>query len=167
MRVAYTVALVMVLLLAAPVAAPAYTNGGPSQALIEMEERNAREGAEQAAKDKQEHEAAEKREREARENPPSTQPPPQEQSPAPEASAESTSHPTVQCVVPSLKGDSLGAAQNALRKSHCRLGKVSRPRTHRGALVVIGQGARSGTSLAGGAAVAITLGAVRAKHSRS
>jgi hypothetical protein len=33
---------------------------------------------------------------------------------------------TVQCVVPSLKGDSLARARRALLHAHCKLGKVSR-----------------------------------------
>ncbi len=162
MRVAYTATFLIVLMLAAPVAAYAYDYEGPSQGLMETTERLAREAVEQRAKEKQEHEAAEKREREARENPPPAQPPPQEQPSEPEAGAEPAGHPTVQCVVPSLKGDSLRAAQIALRKAHCKLGKVSRPRAHHGALIVVGQGAPSGKKLAGGAAVAVTLGPPRA-----
>ena len=30
------------------------------------------------------------------------------------------------CVVPKLRGDSLGAAKRALRRAHCALGKVTR-----------------------------------------
>lgn len=62
------------------------------------------------------------------------------------------------CIVPSLKGDTLSAARYALDKAHCRLGKVSRPRRHRGALLVIRQTPRHGSKLVGKAAVAVTLG---------
>ncbi len=168
MRVACTAALVVALLLATPVAAPAYTYEGPSQAVKEMEDRNAREGAEQAAKEKQEHEAKERQEREAREDPPVAQPPPREQPQETEVGSETSGGPaTVRCVVPSLKGDSLGTAQKALSKAHCKLGKVSRPRTHHGALVVTGQSPKNGKKLASGAAVAVTLGSSKATHGRS
>jgi beta-lactam-binding protein with PASTA domain len=164
MRVACTVALIVALALATPVAAPAYTYPGPSQALKETVERLARESAEQAAKEKQEHEAKEKQEREAREGPPVAQPPPREQ---PQEAEASGSPATVRCVVPSLRDDSLGVAQKALRKAHCKLGKVSRPRTHHGALVVTGQSPKSGKKLASGAAVAVTLGSSKATRGRS
>ena len=155
MRAVFATLLVVALTLAAPVAGQAYTNGGPSQALTETTERQAREGAEQAAREKQEHEAKEKQEREARENPPAAQLPPQESEPSSEAS---TAPAVVRCVVPSLRGDSLGAARNALRRAHCKLGKVGMPSAHHGALVVTGQSHAAGKKLARGAAVAITLG---------
>jgi hypothetical protein len=62
------------------------------------------------------------------------------------------------CVVPRLKGDSVRAARRALAKDHCILGKVSEPRTHRGALVVMTQSTKAGLKLANGAAVAVKLG---------
>jgi hypothetical protein len=63
------------------------------------------------------------------------------------------------CVVPSLTKDTLSKARRALGKAHCRLGTVTRPRKRvRGALVVRRQSPRSGTQLAGGARVSVTLG---------
>jgi hypothetical protein len=72
-----------------------------------------------------------------------------------------------QCVVPSLKGDSLSKARRALNKSHCRLGRVSRSHSrHRGILVVIGQSPSLGSKLADGTRVAVILGtATTHKHS--
>ena len=56
-----------------------------------------------------------------------------------------TSTPSVaECVVPALKGDSLSKARRALSKAHCKLGKISKPRKHRGALVVTAQSVRAG-----------------------
>jgi hypothetical protein len=65
------------------------------------------------------------------------------------------------CVVPRLKGDSLAAARSALGRAHCKLGKVFKPRGHHKRLVVIDQGAKSGKTLANGAAVAVRLGLAR------
>jgi len=65
------------------------------------------------------------------------------------------------CHVPSVKGDSLAAARRALGKAHCKLGKVSRPRGHHKTLVVTSQGAKSGKTLADGAAVAVKVGPAR------
>jgi hypothetical protein len=64
-----------------------------------------------------------------------------------------------ECVVPHLKGDSLVAAVHALSKTRCVLGRVSRRHGHHGPLVVTRQSAPSGTRLAGGSPVAVTLGA--------
>jgi hypothetical protein len=67
--------------------------------------------------------------------------------------------PTESCVVPNLKGDSLRAAKVALSRSHCRLGRVRRPRHHHGALVVTGQRPIHGTKLStGGSTITLTLG---------
>lgn len=63
-----------------------------------------------------------------------------------------------ECVVPSVTGDLLNAASNALRKAHCRLGRVTRPRSHHGVVVVTKQSHERGTRLAAGAVVAVTLG---------
>jgi hypothetical protein len=69
-----------------------------------------------------------------------------------------------QCVVPSLKGDSLAKARSVLRKAHCRLGKVSRPGgRYQGDLVVIRQRIAHGRRLPNHTPVAVTLG-VRASH---
>lgn len=70
------------------------------------------------------------------------------------------------CNVPSLKGDTLSIARRAIDKAHCRLGKVSRPRRHGGALIVIRQAPRHGRKLAEGTAIAVTLGSVSGRHHR-
>jgi type IV secretory pathway VirB10-like protein len=157
--VACAAILIAALMLATSAVAHAYTNGGPSQATIEMIEKQARESAEQATKEKQE--------REAKEHPPASKQPPQAQSQEPAASSEASSAPVARCVVPSLKGDSLQAARNALGKAHCKLGKVSVTRAHRGALVVMRQGTANGRKLAGEAAIAVTLGPAKVKGRRT
>jgi cation transport ATPase len=71
------------------------------------------------------------------------------------------------CVVPSLRGDSLSAAREALRDAHCKLGSVTVaiPRGYHGrnAVVVQGQSVRRGTRHPDRTTVAITLGPDRAK----
>jgi hypothetical protein len=62
-----------------------------------------------------------------------------------------------QCVVPKLQGDSLKAAQRALGKAHCRLGRVGKPHGHSTASVVGAQSVRAGSRLAPGTAVAVVL----------
>jgi len=70
---------------------------------------------------------------------------------------EEAEHPA--CTVPNLKGDTLPGARHALRHAHCRLGAIHRPAHHHGTLHVNAQSAAAGTRLAGGARVALTLGA--------
>ena len=65
------------------------------------------------------------------------------------------------CLVPSLKGESLAAARSALHRNHCRLGRVTRPRGHRGALIVTSQNHPRGTKLPYGATIAVSLGTRR------
>jgi hypothetical protein len=62
------------------------------------------------------------------------------------------------CVVPALKGDSLALARAAVRRAHCRLGRVLAPRIHHGLLVVIRQSVRAGLRRHAAATVAIQLG---------
>ncbi len=107
------------------------------------EERPAREAAERAAKEREIREAGERAGKESAER---------------DADAAAKA---LRCVVPRLVGDSLAAARRALDRAHCRLGKVSRPRAHLGALVVARQGARGGRKLARGAKVAVTLAPMR------
>ncbi len=78
-----------------------------------------------------------------------------EEKTAAEAAARAAVRP--RCVVPSLMGDTLSKAQRALSKAHCKLGKITEPRTGRGALVVVGQGVEHGKQLPDGAAVAVKL----------
>jgi hypothetical protein len=67
----------------------------------------------------------------------------------------------MQCVVPSLKGDSIAGARKALSKGHCQLGRVTAPRGRHGRLVVTRQSVKSGSRRTGGTAVAVTLGVAR------
>lgn len=111
----------------------------------EEEERLAKEAAERATKEREAHEAGERAGKEA-------------------AERERLAASAAMCVVPSLKGDSLAAARSALRKAHCKLGKITSPHGHRrhGALVVLSQSHPRGAKLPGGSAVAVRLGARRA-----
>lgn len=70
------------------------------------------------------------------------------------------------CVVPHLRGRSLGGARHALRAAHCSLGKVKKPAAGAGRLVVSAQGARAGIKLAEGTRVGVTLSAAPASKSR-
>jgi hypothetical protein len=63
------------------------------------------------------------------------------------------------CVVPWLKGDTLSAADRALGKAHCLLGKISRPRHHNRTLFVTRQNPRPGRTLRASGRVTLTLGA--------
>ena len=80
-----------------------------------------------------------------------TNPPPP---PAPRPAA-------ARCVVPRLKGLSLAKAKRALKRAHCALGKVRRPRKPRHrrlpALVVKASSPRAGASFAAGRKVRLTL----------
>lgn len=116
-------------------------------------EREAKEAAEAKAREAEGGQAIEERER-------------RRQAELSEAHAREAAA-AVQCVVPSLRGDSLKVAKKALGKAHCKLGKVSRPRRHEGNLVVTGLGRRVGARLPGGTAVAIKLGSVRTKGARA
>ena len=72
---------------------------------------------------------------------------------------------TVHCVVPKLKGKTLKQARKALRKAHCKLGKVKRPKHSRHKrLVVLRLSAKPGTVLANGAKVGVKLKVKRHKH---
>lgn len=77
----------------------------------------------------------------------------------PEPPSTSTVSPSIpDCIVPSLKRHSLAAARLALRRAHCKLGSVVRPRHARGMLVVTWQSAPRGKKLHSGAAVGVVLG---------
>ena len=67
--------------------------------------------------------------------------------------------PTTQCVVPKLKGKKLGAAKIAIRKAHCRVGKVTKvksTRKHRNR--VLSQNPKPGKHLREGSKVALKVG---------
>jgi hypothetical protein len=108
-------------------------------------ERPAREAAEKAAHDREVREAGERAGREAAERS------------AREAAERAAAVHSDKCVVPRLRGDSPVAARRALQRGHCNLGRVTAPRSHRGALIVAGQSVRAGHTLAGGAKIAIVL----------
>jgi hypothetical protein len=83
---------------------------------------------------------------------------------SPEAPPKAPAASTMRCAVPSLLGHSLTAARSALRRDHCKLGVVKRPRHPHGKLVVVRQSVKRGSKLREDTAVAVVLGA--AKHSR-
>jgi len=70
--------------------------------------------------------------------------------------------PPAPCVVPSLTGKKLGRAKAALRRAHCGIGKVSKPKhekgKRRGALVVRSSSPAADTVLAAGTPVNLQLG---------
>jgi hypothetical protein len=111
----------------------------------EEAERPAKEAAEKAAHEREIREAGERTGREAAERA------------AREAAERAASVHGERCVVPRLHGDSPAAARRALQRGHCNLGRVSAPRSHRGALIVAGQSVRAGRTLADGSKVAIVL----------
>ncbi|HEU4701989.1 MAG TPA: S8 family serine peptidase [Conexibacter sp.] len=69
----------------------------------------------------------------------------------------------LQCKVPQLKGKGLRAAKKALKRAHCKLGKVRKARARRGsrapALVVLASKPKRGARRAADAKVSVTLGA--------
>jgi hypothetical protein len=111
----------------------------------EEAERPVKEAAARTAHEREVREAGERAGREAAER----------ERLAKEQSAKQAA--AARCHVPSLKGDSLAAARSALSKAHCKLGKVSKSRGHHKKLVVAGQGAKSGKTLADGSTVAVRL----------
>lgn len=67
--------------------------------------------------------------------------------------------PPTRCLVPRLKGKKLGAAKRAIKKAHCRVGRVKKVRSKRkyeGR--VISQKPRPGTQLRNGAKVSVAVG---------
>jgi len=65
------------------------------------------------------------------------------------------------CVVPALIHHSLAGARRLLVAAHCRLGRVTAPHRHHGALVVTHQSPSHGQSLTQDAAVTVDLGDVK------
>jgi hypothetical protein len=75
------------------------------------------------------------------------------------ASFTASPPPPTQCVVPRLRGKKLGAAKIALRKAHCRVGKVTHVKsTRRHRNRVISQSPRPGAHLRSGSKVALKVG---------
>jgi hypothetical protein len=62
------------------------------------------------------------------------------------------------CIVPRLKDRTLNAARKALKKAHCRLGKVTKRKSPRHAGRVLGQARKSGAKLPAGTKVAVKVG---------
>ncbi len=71
------------------------------------------------------------------------------------ASASGTVLP--QCIVPKLKGHTLSKAKKLLSQAHCALGKVTKPKHHKGKLLVASQSPAAGSVETAGTPVAITL----------
>lgn len=108
----------------------------PWQQAQEKEEREdqEREAAQQVTAEREAKEAKEAKERE-------------------EAEAAA-----LRCVVPSLKGDTLAHARQALRGSHCTLGNVHFEHGHHSSFVVRTESPAPGRALSAQAPVGITLG---------
>jgi subtilisin family serine protease len=71
------------------------------------------------------------------------------------------------CKVPKLAGKALGAAKVALAGAGCRVGKVSRPKPRKGQqppVLVVKSSSPAAGATAGGAVVALTLGAKPKRH---
>jgi hypothetical protein len=101
----------------------------------EEEERPSKEAAERSAREREIREAGER---------------------AGKEQAERAGSPA--CLVPRLKGDSRVAADRALRRARCGVGKLSGPHGHHGQLVVVRQSVPGGRRLRAGTRVALTLG---------
>ena len=75
---------------------------------------------------------------------------------------------TPKCVVPKLKGKSLSKAKSLLRKAHCALGKVHKPKPRKhhkiGKLVVKSSSPKAGSSRPAGTKVNLTLTKAPKKH---
>ncbi len=69
--------------------------------------------------------------------------------------------PLLKCHVPRLKGDTLGQARRTLKRAHCRLGRVHRPRhvSHGSHLKVSSQNPSAGSVRPAGSRVSVKLSA--------
>ena len=66
--------------------------------------------------------------------------------------------PATKCVVPKLKGKTLGKAKSALIKANCKLGKVKKPKGSRGKkLIVKSTKPGAGAERAAGTKVGVTM----------
>jgi len=79
-------------------------------------------------------------------------PAPATQSPAPQAASS-----TRTCVVPKLRGHTLGRARTLLKKANCGVGFVGRPRGRRAALRIVRQKPAAGTVKPAGFGVSMRL----------
>jgi len=105
----------------------------------ELEEHPVTDAAERAARERERYEAGLRTGREA-------------------AERDSAGSRSPRCVVPRLRGDSVAGARRKLARAHCALGRVARPRSYHGPLVVRHQSVRVGRRLAEGARVSVLLG---------
>jgi len=79
------------------------------------------------------------------------------------STAKPATRPVVRCVVPKLTGRTRAGAEAALKRAHCRLGKVTKPR--RGTrLRVKSSNPRAGTRRASGTRVAVVLAPKKLKR---
>ncbi|HEU0250060.1 MAG TPA: PASTA domain-containing protein [Solirubrobacteraceae bacterium] len=72
----------------------------------------------------------------------------------------------VACVVPALKGETLTSARRALRRAHCRIGRIHQSIHRHGASYVSAQSFSAGRRLARGARVALWIGPALHDHAR-
>jgi hypothetical protein len=76
--------------------------------------------------------------------------------------------PAAKCKVPKLKGKSLSKAKSLLKKSHCKLGKVTKPKKRKhhklGKLVVKSSSPKAGATKPAGTKVALKLAPAPKKH---
>jgi hypothetical protein len=135
------------------------------ESIAGAEEQTSRELTAKAEAEREALRAREQAEREAEEAPLRLVVEREEREAAEVMAAESK-QAVAECVVPSLVGRSRGAAQRALAEAHCTLGKVTKLRGGHGVLVVVGQSAKHGRKLPGGARVAIELGSPSAARSQ-
>ena len=83
-----------------------------------------------------------------------------------EAAPEGGGPTVLECVVPSLRGDSVSRARSALRRRHCELGRITRMHTSgRHLPVVIRQEFRSGEKHPEGTRVGIAIGSIAGHRS--
>jgi hypothetical protein len=163
-----SVAVIVVLVFVSPVSVQAYT----AEVTPWDEEMTAKRAAEAVAQAKARHEEEERKEEERTKAANETnKPKPQEEKSQPELTLSEESEAEAEvpdCVVPSLKGDSLDRARNVLRKHHCQLGKVLKPHGHQhGALVVTGQQTPAGKRLPGGTRIGVRIGPTTTQKHRS
>jgi beta-lactam-binding protein with PASTA domain len=79
--------------------------------------------------------------------------------------------PPPNCVVPKLKGESLGKAKSALRNANCKTGKVTKPKPKKGKkqgpLVVKSSSPGAGTALPADSKVDLRLKHTPSRNRRS
>ena len=85
-------------------------------------------------------------------------PPPGGAPPVADGGAPPPARAAARCRVPKLRGKTLRTAGRALRRAHCRIGRIARKRARKGKRGrVLSQAPRAGTRRAGGTRVKLTL----------